>query len=198
MLALQVIALVLMSLGGFIAVANWLSIYLSWYTGRFHSPIPVIGGLFLFVGMFLLPAMRLWSWTAVLLDYGTMGLLIASPYIIADLWSTSRFNLLEEYIGRNGNKTVHLRLFRKGIFALEVSIQLDRNEVGVTGAGTTGTWKRESGRLLLQRDGESAVLERSPGIASESLEQVIGFPAHKGTELSLAGAQLHLKFRRSD
>jgi hypothetical protein len=56
--SIQAIALTLMALGGLFAALNWLYLYLTWYTGRFHSSIPLIGGVLLCVGMLLIPATR--------------------------------------------------------------------------------------------------------------------------------------------
>src|SRR5579884_1002293 len=145
--SLQSLALGLMGLGGFVAALNWFSLFQSWYTGRFHSAIPLIGGLFLCMGMLLLPATRPYAWAAVFLDYGTAICLLVPPYLVRELWRMSRFNLLEEYTGQLSNKIVHLRLFRRGIFTLNQQFRRGREEPGSVSARTTGGWEREGGRL---------------------------------------------------
>jgi hypothetical protein len=194
MLFLQTIALVLMTLGGLIAAMNWLSIFQSWRTGRFHSAIPLIGGLFLCVGMLLLPSTRPYAWAALPLDYGTIITVFALPYLVYMFWSVSRFNLLEEYTGQLGIQTVHLRLFRRSIFTIE---QHFHREYGMTSVETTGEWEREQGRLLLRRGGQSAVLVSSLDVEPESLRLTNGFPDHEGTELSLADIELRLIYKRA-
>jgi hypothetical protein len=190
-----VIALTLMVLGGLIAAFNWLYVYLTLYTGRFHSSVPLIGGVLLCVGMLLLPVTRPYPWAAVLLDFGTIGSVLALPHLVRDSWNTSRFNLLEEYTRRFGIKTVQLRLFRKRIFTIEQSIR--RGEHGLAGAGSSGEWEREGDRLILRLDGESAVFEPSSGIGSDSLRQRLGFSRYEGTDFSLAGIDLRLKYKRN-
>jgi hypothetical protein len=194
MLFLQVIALVLMTLGGLIAAMNWLTIFQSWRTGRFCSAIPLIGGLFLGVGMLLLPSTRPYAWAAAPLDYGTVITVLSLPYIVYMFWSVSRFNLLEEYTGQLGIQTVHLRLFRRRIFTIE---QHFHREYGMTSVGTTGEWEREQGRLLLRRGGQSAVLVSSLDGEPESLRLTNGFPDREGTELSLADIELRLIYKRA-
>jgi hypothetical protein len=106
------------------------------------------------------------------------------------LWRTSRFNLLEEYVGQQGNKTVRLRLFRKGVFTIEQRFHRRRGECGLIQAGTIGTWKREEGRLSLSLNGDSAVFEALPGNEHEAVRQASGFRGYENGELSLAGVEL--------
>ena len=185
--SIQAIALTLMALGGLFAALNWLYLYLTWYTGRFHSSIPLIGGVLLCVGMLLIPATRPYAWAAVLLDFGTITFVFGLPYLVGEFWSTNRFNLLQEYTGRLGIKTVHLRLFRKHIFTLKQNFQ---RECGLASVGTIGEWKQEMSHLLLRMGAESAVFELSSDGDSELLRQMRGFPSYEGTELSLAGMEL--------
>ena len=186
-----------MGLGGLIALMNWLSIYQTWRTGRFCSPIPLIGGAFLAGGMLLLPGTRPYTWTAVILDYGTLVVLIALPWIVGEFWRTSRYNLLEEYVADHGIKTVYLRLFRKGVFTIEQHFRRQTGESGLISAGTIGEWKRERDRLMLRLDGQSAEFESLPGIESEGLRQVVGFPDYESNgDLALAGIELRIRYKR--
>jgi hypothetical protein len=137
--------------------------------------------------MLLMPATRPFAWAGVLLDPGTFLFVRALPRIASELWSTSRFNLLQEYTGRLGIKTVHLRLFRKHIFTLEQNFQ---REYGLASIGRIGEWKQEINHILLHMGAESAVFELSSDGDSELLRQLHGFPSYEGTELSLAGMEL--------
>jgi len=194
---MQATALVLMTLGSFIAALNWLYLFLTWYTGRFHSTIPLLGGFSLCMGMLLLPATRPWAWTAMLLDYSMIVFLFVLPRIVNELWSTSQVNLLEEYIGQLGIKTIHLRLFRKNIFILKQRIRRGHGKYCFMELSRVGEWEREGDRLLLRLNEGSAVLESSPGIASESLRLARDFAGHEGSELSLAGIDLKLTYKRT-
>jgi hypothetical protein len=134
------------------------------------------------------------AWFAFVLDYGTLAFLPALPHIGDELWRTSRFNLLEEYGGQQGNKTVRLRLFRKGVFTIEQHFRRERGECGLSQAGT---WTREDGRLLLRLDGESTIFDTLPGVEYEAVIQASGFRGYENDELSLAGVELRLKLRRA-
>src|SRR5258708_7324312 len=81
MTSLQEIALGFMVLGGLLALLNWFSIYQTLRTGRRCSPIPLVSALFLGGGMLLHPAARPFAWLALVLDYGTLMLLLALPWI---------------------------------------------------------------------------------------------------------------------
>ena len=116
---LQIIAFAFIGLGGYFAALNWLSLYQSYRTGRFCSPIPFVGALFLGTGLLILPETRPFAWVALILDFNTLIFLIALPNSITQLLETSRFNLLEEYVGQQGNKSVQLHVFRKNISVIK-------------------------------------------------------------------------------
>jgi hypothetical protein len=197
MTLLQQLGAGLVGLGGVVALLNWLSLYQTWRSGRLCSAIPLIGGLFLAGGLLLLPATRPFAWLAVILDYGTIVFFLGLPGFVGEVWSTSRFNLRAEYVGRRGNKTVWLRLFRGGVFTLEQQFARARGECGLMRAGTIGTWRREEDRLVLSLNGgDSAIFEPPAGRSEEAIVQGSGFRNYGDGELSLAGVELRLKFRR--
>ena len=145
----------------------------------------------------MLPGTRPFAWVALLVDYGTLAFLLALPRMADELWSTSRFNLLEEFAGRRDNRRVCLRLFRRGVFTLEYEIHRPPGEFGLTRAGTIGSWKREQSRLLLDRGGDSAVFDTVADGEHETLLQVTGFCANEQAELALTGIELRLMYRRA-
>ena len=189
-----IIAVVCFILGGCIATMNWYSIYASYRERRFISAAPLFGGLLLGIGFLLLPQTRRYFWTAIFLDWGMLVVFIALPRMISEFWRTSRTNLLEEYTGQYGNRTVRLCLFRKAIFVLEQEIMRVKGECGikcgVTGISQIGAWRREDNRLLLTIGGETTVFE----FAADSPEIIrqTGEPASckESAELSLAGSEL--------
>jgi hypothetical protein len=93
----QKLALGLLALGGLLALVNWLALYQTWRTGRLCSAVPLVGALFLALGMLLLPPTRPFAWLAPLIDYTGVLFLLALPRLVNELWRTSRFNLLELY-----------------------------------------------------------------------------------------------------
>lgn len=184
------IAVVLLILGGLLAFANWSSFIWSYVTKRFHSSVPFFGAAFLAAGMLLIPATRPYAWSAVILDYGTLAFLIASPRLIRDAWSTSRVNLLCEYLGEAGLKTVHLRLFRRGIFTIRLQLHRSPGECGLTSTGTIGTWRRDGTRLTFHTERESAVFDVVRDSPTETLRQSTGFATWESShELSLASIE---------
>jgi hypothetical protein len=194
---LQHVGLAMACLGGLFALLNWWTIVQTWRTGRFCSPVPLIGPAFLIAGMLLIPGTRPYAWVAVIADYGTLAFLIAIPLIIKEVWSTSRYCLLEEYVGDRDGKTVYLRLFRKGVFTIKQHIRRPVGEHGVVQAGTIGEWEREGERLVLRLDGQSAEFETVAHSEPKALHQVVGFPSYeRDRDLSLAGVELTIHYRR--
>ena len=171
------IAIVLITFGGLIAIGNWWGLYWSYHTKRFHSAVPLFRAALLGAGMFILPATRDYCWVALIVDYGTLSLLLACPRLFQELWGTSRFNLVHEYVGKAGMKTACLRLFRRGIFTIRLELHRPSGECGLAGAGTIGTWQREGGRLTLSTGRESAVFDVVRDAATEMLRQSTGFPS---------------------
>jgi hypothetical protein len=181
-------------LGKLLARLNWLCLFETWRTGRFHSAVPGFGAVFMAAGLLLLPGTRPYAWIAVPADYGTMALLIALPRIVREAWKTSPYNLLEEYVGVCDRKAVCLRLFRDGAFTVEQRFRLQPGEPGLIRAGTIGTWDHDTGRLALRMDnGESAEFEIVEPNPPTYIKQVVGLPAYEGGMLSLAGVELMLR-----
>lgn len=177
-----------MVLGGLLSFANWWSVLQSYITKRFHSSVPLFGAALLGIGMMLNPTTRPYAWSALILDYGTLAFLIASPRMIREAWNTSRFNLLCEYLGQAGMKTVHLRLFRRSIFTIRIQLHRPPGETGLIGTGTIGTWKREGTQLLLSTwTHETAVFNVNAEASVEVLKQLSGFESwERSNELSLS------------
>jgi len=92
------LAKVLISVGGFVALMNWLTL-VPLRGGRHASTVPFIGAIFLALGAVLVPALRPYAWAAVLMDYGTLLFVVKFPGLAVELWSTSRFTVLAEYAG---------------------------------------------------------------------------------------------------
>lgn len=188
-------AFIFILLGGLIALLNGMTIYRRCRTGRFSSTVPILGALFLGMGLYLMPKTRPYAWMALFLDPGTVSLLVSLPKVAREFWSTSRFNLEREYEGRSGPWHVRLRLFRKGIFTLRVDRdKADRQEAGLISAGITGTWRMEKERLILLSEGQDAVFERMPDARPESYRLAEGLASwREGQGLPLAGVVLALK-----
>jgi len=182
------IAIVLMTLGGWIAFVNWLGIYLSYRTKRFHSPAPFLGAMLLGAGMWTLTATRKWAWIAIVLDYGTLALVVALPWLLYDSWRYSSNNLLQQYYGEAGVKNVRLRLYRRGLFVIALR---GRSSTGEFQLNIAGTWQRQGVRLTLNLRNEAAVFDVIQDEPNGVLRQSAGFPTWESSqEKSLVNIEL--------
>jgi hypothetical protein len=194
-----IISLFLIVPGGLLAFANWWWLYLSYHTKRNYSPVPFFGAALLGIGMFNIPVTRPLCWMAVVLDYGTLAFIMASPRLAQELWNTSCFNLVREYSGQAGIKTVYLRLFRRGIFTIRLEVKLPPAVCGLSSRGNVGTWQRDGTRLKLQIGRESSVYDVVTNEPMETLRQSIGFPSWEiSHESSLAGIDFVLTRGRGE
>lgn len=78
MTAKLIIGIVLVIFGGYITVMNWLCVIYSVKENKFHSSVPILGGLNLTAGfLLLLPKSYLWlSFLGLFIDYGSLPMLI--------------------------------------------------------------------------------------------------------------------------
>ena len=183
-----VLALLLIALGGFVALMNWVMVIQSHRTGRLHSPVPLVGALVLGAGLALLAPTRHYAWAAILADYGTLALLVALPMLVREVWKTRRFNLAAEYRGERGTLSARVRLYRSGVCVIRYDLRRTPGEVGMTGTGRVGTWSQDGQRLVVRVGEEAAEFEVAEG-QGEVLRQVRGFSGD-ADELSLVGVDL--------
>ncbi len=194
---IRTLALLFFSIGGFIIVCNWLTPLQTRRTGRNHSAIPLLGAAFAGAGLWLLPAVRRWTWAPFLVDFGTLLVLVSLPYLIYNEWQTSRLNLVAEYSGRRDTLIVHIRLYRRGHCTVVDELQRAPGEQGMTHRSVVGTWRREDDLLTVSAGGEEAVFAvgAEPGI--ETLRLASGFAARDvAPELSLSGVELRRRAER--
>jgi hypothetical protein len=189
-------AMAALGLGAFFVFINWACLIAHWSTGRNHSMVPLVGAGFVGVGALLLPALRPYAWAALFVDIGTLATIPFLPRALCEIWSTSRFNLLEEYVGSRDATTVHMRLFRKNIFTIWWDIRLLPGEIGLCGKGTIGNWERESDVVLVLRMGEEcAMFRRLVDSSKKAWVMSRGFEKEP-PELSLAGLEFVLRWKR--
>jgi hypothetical protein len=189
----QTLAGVLIAIGAILSLLNWAALFCSLRTGRFVSGVPLVGGVCLGTGAFLLPVLRPYAGVAVLLDLGTVALLLSIPSIIRQEWATCRVNLLEEYIGQRGITTVSLRLFRRGHFTLRWEINRPPGESGTVGMGNVGTWEREADTLVLRIGENRSVFRPLPEGGYKGWLESAGFErCDQNPDLSLRGLEFVL------
>ena len=160
MTIMSAIALVL---GGLIASLNWYSIYASHKSGRFVSAVPLIGAALLVVGFLGIPQTRPYAWLGIIIDYGTLALIMVSPRLMREAWLVSPVNLLHRFTGANNGRRDDIRLFKKAVFTIRCVHEpgVPCNEYGalVQSYGFGGEWHEHEGVFLLEGYGDRRVLE---------------------------------------
>jgi hypothetical protein len=143
----------LIVLGSVVAFLNWSTIFMSYRSRRFVSPVPLIGGVLLFSGMFIIPQARSFSWAALVIDYGTLAFFIAVPVILHQYWRTSRMNLLYSFKSNGSGRQIEIKLFRRAI--AEIHARFDPPALcndydgHVQSFGLVGTWAAMEGGYLI-------------------------------------------------
>ena len=131
---------------------NWASLIQSAITKRFISPVPLIGALFLGLGLYYFENSRPYAVLSIIVDYGTLALILSLPCLTREFWKTSRFNLIRTYVANSQNAKYELGLYRKGVFVINVKFEppLTANEHGakVSELGFQGKW--EEGKDVIE------------------------------------------------
>ena len=163
------------------------------FAKRHASMIFLLGGFLGAAGFLLIPRLRPYAWLPLLLDPATLTFILVSPWLLNELWQTSRFNLLRRYTGRRGICEANLCLFRKGVFTLRHSFTRSPGEFGLIESSTIGTWQQDVDRLELRIGEEVAVFEVVPSSGGETIRQRVGFSSiESDPERSLAAIDLSL------
>lgn len=157
--------ILLLTLGALFSLLNWCSFVATAWTGKFHSAVPLVGGLCLGAGALLLPPLRPYAWAVVFLDYGTIVFVVVFPRLVREMWSTSWFNLMEEYVGVRGRTTVRVRLFRREVFIITWRVARPAGDYGLVEMSRVGTWEREPHRLIIRIGDDEAVLVPLLGVS---------------------------------
>ncbi|KJU82372.1 membrane protein [Candidatus Magnetobacterium bavaricum] len=79
-LVIQGIALIV--IGALISIGNWVVLIGRIRSKRFISTVPILGALFIAIGMLFIPGTRRYFFMALLVDFGTIELLYHLPEII--------------------------------------------------------------------------------------------------------------------
>ena len=119
----MVFSIFLILLGGFIAASNWYAPIRSKREERHVSTVPLIGVALLGGGIYTLSGSLLWALLAIPFDLGTVLFLLGLPWLFSELWQTSWFNELANFIARDNGREVLITLYRNG----RVSINQEYN-----------------------------------------------------------------------
>jgi len=160
---IPIIAVISLVLGALIALFNWYSILASYRSGRHVSPVPILGGGLLFLGLFGAPETRAYAWGGIVSDYGTIFLIVAIPAMIREAWSTCSVNLAHRFVSEFGGRHDDIRLFKQGKFTIrsEHNPPVTCNKYGALAKtlGFVGTWREESPGFVLEGYRESRILQ---------------------------------------
>lgn len=190
------IALGLIALGVVFSLMNWSYVVLSWVKKRHVSLVPLVGAIPLGCGLVLLPQTRPFAWLALVADCGTLGILLGMPFIVREIWSTSRFNLLHSFASSASGRQVSIKLFRRHVAVISVKfdppIRCVERDSYVQSFGMVGNWSlTESG---YQIDGYGADRQLRMSLTEGGyLTEELNYPKEKGRDFdSLGGIKLEL------
>ena len=139
-----VVAYALIAFGGLMCLLNWGTVVASWRSKRFVSAVPLVGAVPLGCGLALLQESRPFAWLALFADYGTLVLIIATPRIAYEFWSTSRINLLHCFSTNAKERNITIKLFRRQIAVISAEfdppIPCNDHDARLQSFGLVGTW----------------------------------------------------------
>jgi hypothetical protein len=179
------VAWTLVVAGGFLCVLNLVGLVGNIRGRKYSSAIPLIGGVILFAGLWQIPRVRSFAWAAFLLDWGTVCLVLSLPRLIHELWSTSRFRMVEQYTCQSDTFKATLQLYHGGVWVLRKNYTRGRGEYGMVSSSITGHYKLEADSLVLELEKGSITLPSADGgwILSETADG--SSPTHTGSDLVL-------------
>ncbi|MEW6359630.1 MAG: hypothetical protein AB1696_25055 [Planctomycetota bacterium] len=159
---IQILAAVALILGAFLAGLNWYSILASRRQGRFVSPIPILGGGLLVLGLLGFERTRPYAALGILADYGTLGLFLAMPVILWEAWCTSSANLVHRFVSDRDGRRDDIRLFRRGRLAIDTRYdppaQSNAQGALAVSRGFVGRWRAEGDGFVLEGYHEGRIL----------------------------------------
>ena len=108
----MILGCILILLGAPFAAANWYSPFSEAISGKHSSMAPPVGGVLIGVGLYWLSGSWWWALLGIPADLGLLFLVLASPWLVRDVYSRSRFSLIHElHAWRDGHRTI-LKLYK--------------------------------------------------------------------------------------
>jgi|GEM_PF-1467740 len=114
------LGIVLIVAGGMLSLLNWYTLFLNYRSERYISAIPLVGAGLLGSGLALFPQTRPYYWIASVVDYGTLSLILAVPWLVHGAWCVSRINLVHQFSSTKDGRSLRIRLYRRGIGLVSV------------------------------------------------------------------------------
>jgi len=80
-------AILLIGLGTFVIIANWVYVWNTYRRGKYMSTVPFIGGGLAAIGVVMIPAasIRQWWWVAPIIDIGCWTGVACLPFLLKEL-----------------------------------------------------------------------------------------------------------------
>ena len=85
----------------------------------------------------------------------------AVPAILWEVWRTCPLNLLGEFVGLSGKRTIRQRIFRRGVFTIHWQIERLPGEYGLISMGRIGSWEQHDASLILRDGTDRAAFQSS-------------------------------------
>src|SRR5262245_9068314 len=145
---------------GLFAALNAFIVIRNLRSEKYISSFPIVGGMAGVAGFLLTPSLRKYAWAPLLLDYGTVSVIIAIPKLIRELWQISDFNLVREYIACDDRREIRLRFHKANIFTIRIKIKRQVGELGLVELNTSGDWRQDGGALFLEIRADTAVFDQ--------------------------------------
>jgi hypothetical protein len=171
------VAAILIGVGAFFSVCNWLCLLSSLRRRRFVSPVFPASSLLTTLGLALADSTRPYWWVGLLTDYTFFALLAATPRLISEAWRLSSFTRQQLLVADDGPRHFTLSLHRQGHFLLRATFDtgVPCNEHGafISSFGAPGRWEEALDghlRLWSYREGRELLLQplKSDYVASET------------------------------
>ncbi len=122
---MQYLGIILLGFSVYVIIGNWVFLYKSSKTKRYHSPVPLVGPVAFVFGVFLIGYSGLW-WIGFIVDYGTIIAFISLPVLFNEYFKTSKYNLVKQFNAMNSGSKYELLLFKKDIFVVRLYLERDK------------------------------------------------------------------------
>ncbi|MBO0860149.1 MAG: hypothetical protein J2P21_17090 [Chloracidobacterium sp.] len=140
------------------------------------------------------PSLRNYAWAPLILDYGTaVVIFFGIPRMIRELWQTSDFKLVREYIACDDHREIRLRLHKADLFTIRIKIKRRAGELGLVELNTSGEWRQYGGALFLKIGADTALFDQTENeLRVKKNFDVVERDMEKMKETSLSDVVFHL------
>lgn len=167
----MIVGVLLMIVGGAITLANWSAPIVSLCSDRNVSMVPLVGGCFLALGIYVSTKSIGTALLGFALDLGTICFVVSLPWLAFELWSTSRFARVHNLKCHEPGRDISVELFQRGRAAMTMRFDPEHFEGSPVSIGFSAKWESrgEGFEVFEYADGRSIALTWRDGsyLASE-------------------------------